>query len=158
MAESTPKSRWFTLKERKEILDIFKLNYENGIKTNCADIARRYNVSRSTILGMRNVGRQHWENKIDEAEVSSAFDKRKKSANIYSLEEIVYEWFKQKRCAGLPITCAILKEKALLMKEKMNVDIEFKASNGWLCNFLKRFNNRLMSMQGENSQQILRAL
>lgn len=65
------------------------------------------------------------------------------------LEKVLYEWFKQKRAAGQPVTSVILQEKALLINEKIKSDPKFKASRGWLTNFNKRYNIRSCTMQGE---------
>lgn len=84
MAESSYK--WINLQERKEVLEIFTLNDAKGIVTNCAEIARKYNVSRTTISRMRNIHRRRWENSLDSSD-SDITSKRKKISKILNLED-----------------------------------------------------------------------
>ncbi|XP_051171030.1 jerky protein homolog-like [Leptopilina boulardi] len=141
MSEKSQKYKWLSLEDRQEILESFKLHEEKGIKINYAEIARKYNVTRSTIFRMRNISRLQLDNTVHE--------KRKKMSKISILEDVLYEWFKQKRVAGQMITSPILQEKALLINKEMDADPEFKASKGWLTNFKNRYNIRSITMQGE---------
>ncbi|XP_051156820.1 jerky protein homolog-like isoform X1 [Leptopilina boulardi] len=149
MAEYAGKYRWLNLQERKEILEIFKANDEKRIKSNCSEIARNYNVSNTTILRMKKGRRQHWESTMDKEDNSIVFGKRRKASKISILEEVLYEWFKQKRAAGQSITGTQLQEMALSINRKLNINPEFRASKGWLNNFKERYNIRSLTMSAE---------
>ena len=61
----------------------------------------------------------------------------------------MYEWIKQKRGLGICISGPIIKEKALYFNEELKGPVSFKASEGWLEKFKKRFGIRQVSVQGE---------
>ncbi|XP_058808383.1 jerky protein homolog-like [Phymastichus coffea] len=61
----------------------------------------------------------------------------------------LYEWFKQQRSSGTPISGDVLKAKALELNKFVGAAADFKASNGWLEKFKKRYQIRQLSMQGD---------
>lgn len=64
-------------------------------------------------------------------------------------DKTLFEWFKQQRSSGTPISGAILKAKALELNKVVGDATDFKASNDWLDRFKKRYEIRQLSMQGE---------
>lgn len=72
-----------------------------------------------------------------------------KKAKTEKLDEAVYLWFKQQRAQGIPISGNILKEKALLLSQKLNENESFSASQGWLDKFKKRHGIRQLAIAGE---------
>ncbi len=75
--------------------------------------------------------------------------KTMKSAENEKLEEAVYVWFIQCRSKGDPISGPMVREKALLMNEKLGGAKDFKASHGWLHKFKSRHGIRELDVQGE---------
>jgi len=69
-----------------------------------------------------------------------------KKAKTEKLDEAVYLWFKQQRTQGIPISGNILKEKALLLSQKLNENESFSASQGWLEKFKKRHGIRQLAI------------
>ncbi|XP_058801942.1 tigger transposable element-derived protein 2-like [Phymastichus coffea] len=59
----------------------------------------------------------------------------------------LYEWFKQQ--SGTPISGDVLKAKALELNKFVGEAADFKASNGWLEKFKKRYQIWQLSMQGD---------
>lgn len=72
----------------------------------------------------------------------------KKPANE-ALDNALYLWFIQKRSEGIPLSGPIVAEKALQFNTKLNGDVTFKASNGWLDNFKHRHGIRELNIEGE---------
>ncbi|XP_033215441.1 tigger transposable element-derived protein 2-like [Belonocnema kinseyi] len=65
--------------------------------------------------------------------------KSSKTTDNAVLEAALIEWFKQAKDRGDPVSGPIIREKALILNEKLNGPKTFKASNGWLDRFKKRF-------------------
>ena len=71
-------------------------------------------------------------------------------ADDSELDKAVYAWFQYKRMEGMPITGAILCEKAVWFNEKMNgEDTKFTVSSKWQWWFRGRHGIRSLSVQGE---------
>lgn len=66
------------------------------------------------------------------------------------LDAAVIEWFQQVRDRGDPVSGQLIREKALILNEKLNGSQDFKASSGWLVKFKKRYNIRSVDMKGES--------
>ncbi|CAF0861296.1 unnamed protein product [Brachionus calyciflorus] len=74
---------------------------------------------------------------------------------FYLVEEAVYKWRLSALSAHFPISYAVLKEKSLFFYDKIkerNIEIreKFEASDGWICNFLSRFNLSSKNYHGES--------
>ena len=97
---------------------------------NCKDIAEIFNIgktSAATIVKNEEKLRKDY----------ASFEgnrKRIRQGKFYKLNEAVYLWYT--KCCNLYPTGALIREEALLMKEKMietNPELDgFHASNGWL--------------------------
>ncbi|XP_033222223.1 tigger transposable element-derived protein 2-like [Belonocnema kinseyi] len=77
----------------------------------------------------------------------------KKSAKTSSdvlLDAAVLEWFMQARDRGDPVSGPIIQEKARVLDEKINGSQTFKASNGWLYGFNRRYGIRLKGEKSSN--------
>ncbi|XP_033227960.1 jerky protein homolog-like isoform X1 [Belonocnema kinseyi] len=74
--------------------------------------------------------------------------KSAKTSDNMVLEDALMEWFKIARDKGDPMSGPIMQEKARIFNEKLNGSQTFKASNGWLERFKKRYGIKL---KGEKS-------
>lgn len=85
-----------------------------------------------------------------ESIASCSSRKTLKTSRMVELDRAVYQWFKQKRAEGLPISGPMISEKALWFYEELKIDEPFSASQGWLSNFKKRYGIRQLEIQGES--------
>ena len=76
---------------------------------------------------------------------------RNKMAKYPLLEKALIEWMKNMRSKNMPIDGNVLKAKAQAFAEKLNVNEEFKASDGWLQNFKTRNGLIFKKLCGESS-------
>jgi hypothetical protein len=67
-----------------------------------------------------------------------------------TVDSRIFEWFCQARARNLPITGEQVKAKALLVANSLNPDKAFKASNGWLDRFKKRYQISCKVLSGES--------
>ena len=61
-----------------------------------------------------------------------------KTAEEPKLDFAIYEWFRQERFKGTPISGIMVKEKAKIFHSKLNINSKCVYSEGWLHNFKKR--------------------
>lgn len=69
-----------------------------------------------------------------------------KSAN---LDAVLYEWFRQRRSEGIPITGPLLREKAQELHVQLGITEQCHYSKGWLSRFKKRHGIRYLKACGE---------
>ena len=55
------------------------------------------------------------------------------------MNQLVFDFFHQARAKGIPITGGLLKAKAVEYASSLNIE-GFKASNGWLGSWKRRYN------------------
>ncbi|XP_069684553.1 tigger transposable element-derived protein 4-like [Periplaneta americana] len=80
------------------------------------------------------------------------FPRRKRRQRHENVNNFVWEWFKEARTKGLPLSGPILQEKAREFAAFFNVD-KFNASNGWLDSFKKRHNIVFRDILGESEAE-----
>ncbi|XP_033222474.1 tigger transposable element-derived protein 2-like isoform X2 [Belonocnema kinseyi] len=76
--------------------------------------------------------------------------KSSRTSSDVRLDAAIFEWFKQARDRGDPLSGPIIQEKARILDEKLNGSQTFKASNGWLYAFQKRYGVRLKGEKTSN--------
>ena len=64
------------------------------------------------------------------------------------VNELVWKWFKIARSKNIPIAGRLVQEKALIFSEERNDD-GFKAANGWLEAWRKRYSVKSCVLSGE---------
>jgi len=69
----------------------------------------------------------------------NAHCKRARLSQLKNVDEAMYEWYQKARSKNIPVTGPMLQEKAKRATEELG-DAAFKASNGWLDRFKKRYN------------------
>jgi len=97
------------------------------------EVARECKIPESTLRG--------WKRKFEEEGVLPKAKKKaigggQKPLMPPSVEEKLVEWIHERREAGVAITTYLVRGKAL----ELFHDDNFKASDGWCCNFQKRWN------------------
>ncbi|XP_028658938.1 jerky protein homolog-like [Erpetoichthys calabaricus] len=75
--------------------------------------------------------------------------KTTKGSKFDDLDRAVFEWSKQKRAEGCPVSGPLLLEKAKWFHCKMKIPEPFAASQGWLQCFKSRHGIRQLDIQGE---------
>lgn len=119
---------------------------ENGMKK--VDLARKYSVSEGAI-------RKILKNKdkfLQRHEVTPNLSRRKfKTAQYPELENELFRFVSCLRVANVPCPPSIIQVQAKEIANKLNI-LDFKASNGWLENFLKRFNLKTINLFGEGGE------
>ena len=130
-----------TIDEKVDILQLFEAS-------SLTAIAWKYNVGRSTISDIRRNKEKILLYKKDMVEMGmSRPAKVMRVADDSELDKAVYVWFQQKRMEGMPITGAMLCEKAVWFNKKMNgEDTKFTASSGWQRRFCGRHGIRGLSV------------
>lgn len=122
---------------KKEILE----KLENGESP--AEIARMYNVGRSTISGFK-------QQKVQiENYCGSSIKKTLMEPKNKEVDSAIHEWFVQVRGIGMPISGLMLCEKALECNKLLNGNPNFKGSSSWLAKFKLRHGIRTLDISGE---------
>ena len=98
-----------------------------------AELAKRFSCAQSTISKITKskdaLLKEAEENKLTTR-------KRKRASKDDDVDAALYTWFVNARARDVPITSAILEEKANLFASVLEKD--FKAKNGWLCRWKTR--------------------
>jgi hypothetical protein len=103
--------------------------FERG--ENATELAQIHGVGRSTITDIKN-RKCEIESYIQYANSSDASIRKKSLINPKNkiVDDVVFQWFRQKRDRDIPISGSMLCEKALELNERLKGDPNFKASNG----------------------------
>lgn len=118
-------------------------------KTPRSDICKRFNLAKSSLSAILKD-----REKIYDALASGNFSpktKRMRTAKFEDIEILVFEWHQRVRSSSVAISGDMIKEKALSIAQDFEIS-EFKASEGWLSKFLKRFNLTSQAVCGELSK------
>ncbi|KAL4104008.1 hypothetical protein QTP88_019321 [Uroleucon formosanum] len=73
-----------------------------------------------------------------------------KKSSLSDMESALFEWFKEKRIEGIPISGPMVYEKAKWFHEHLKIEETFNASQGWLFRFKTRQGIRQLDIQGES--------
>ena len=126
---------------------------ENNTKKTHLEIANNFSCLWKTNIVRRTVGdiiaqKEKWSEESDKA----AGKKRKlnREARHNDMEKALYEWIINARAKNVPLTDAIIREKAQFFGEKIDVR-DFAYSNGWLHRFKSRFALKSTVIPGESA-------
>lgn len=136
---TSPRShKCLTILEEKKIIDIAE---SGGTKK---DIAKQFGILPSTLSNiLKNKDRTLGLNVSDGK-------KRFRKCKFPQLEECLVKWFAQCREKNIPMSGAMLKEKALSFALSLGI-VGFSASEGWLANFKKRHDIVYKKLCGESA-------
>lgn len=142
MSSAKRKHVTLTLEKKCEILK----RLEKGEKI--AHLSKEFNIGRATIHDIKQN-----KNKIEDffktTESSSSERKTLRKGEFPQVEDALYAWFVQERNRHSPISGEILKEKARFFYNRILEKEDFRASDGWLDKFKRRFGIRLLTLTGE---------
>uniref|UniRef100_A0A2A4K1H2 HTH CENPB-type domain-containing protein n=1 Tax=Heliothis virescens TaxID=7102 RepID=A0A2A4K1H2_HELVI len=115
---------------------------------NMCKLAKEYGVGRATLYDIKKK-RQKIVDLVKTMESGPGKRKTLKVGNCPKMENALYMWFTQRRYNCTPISGEILKAKAIEFYQKITHKDDFRASDGWLDKFKKRFGIRLLTISGE---------
>ena len=125
--------RALRIKERLDIIEEIKSN--PGISQK--DIAKKFHLAPSTICKILQQESEF--PKESEKENPNLKRQRNRKEAISGLSEILLKWFTSARNLGIPLSGPLIKEKACSIAASLG-NSKFKASNGFLWKWLKRYN------------------
>ncbi|XP_015364238.1 PREDICTED: tigger transposable element-derived protein 2-like [Diuraphis noxia] len=73
-----------------------------------------------------------------------------KKSSLSNMGSALFEWFKQKRIEGIPISGPMVCEKAKWFHEHLKIEKTFNASQGWLFRFKTSHGIRQLDIQGKS--------
>ena len=141
------KRKVLTVDEKLEIVSLLNNNHS------LATIASKYRIGKSTVSDIKQDRQKLLDFKKQTLDVGMyRHPKTMRLGNSAILDEAIYLGFKQKRMDGIPVTGAILCEKAIQLSKKLfGEGYKFVASEGWKWRFCDRHGIRSISSQGEKS-------
>ncbi|XP_064413472.1 jerky protein homolog [Latimeria chalumnae] len=113
-------------------------------------LRKDYGVGQSTIYDLRGQ-----KDKIikfyAESESVKGMAKRKtlRGPQSSDLDNVLYEWFQQRRCQGVPVSGPMLIEKAKAYHSEMEIEGDCDYSSGWLQRFKNCHGIRHLKVSGE---------
>ena len=138
------KKTFLTLAEKMKVIELHNRGQSLAV------IAEKLHVGKTQIhsaIQSKQLLLQQWQ---QGAAAGSKVMKTRISA-YQSINEATYSWFLTARQRNLPITGALLKQKAKEIAQSHGMDY-FCASNGWLFKFQKRHNISSRSLSGESAE------
>ena len=121
---------------------------EASPKPTQAHLSCQFSIGRSTvgdILRKKRLYEEAWE-----GNVYSKRQRLSKTTNAETVNEKLYAFFNQARAKNIPLSGPILQSKALQLAEELDVE-DFRASNGWLYAWKKRYNIKQFKISGESA-------
>ena len=112
-----------------------------------SQIAAKYGISKSTLsTWLKN------KDKVYEATTKGSNSKRQRLrlGTFANLDQTMFKWLLVVRSRDVAVLALVFKTKATEFAEKMNVE-NFKASDGWLDRWYKRFNVSFKTFSGESN-------
>jgi predicted transcriptional regulator len=106
--------------------------------------AKEYGISQSAVCKILKNKFNIYCNSASSSNIKKNLSRGKNDA----LEETLYEWYLQRKTAGLPISGPLLRSKAEELANSFTCSAEagFKFSNGWLDGFKRRYDIRFTNI------------
>ena len=106
--------------------------------------AKEYGISQSAVCKILKNKFNIYCNSASSSNIKKNLSRGKNDA----LEETLYEWYLQRKTAGLPISGPLLRSKAEELANSFTCSAEagFKFSNGWLEGFKRRYDIRFTNI------------
>ena len=152
MAENSKPKRKKVVLTIDDKIDILQL-LNSG--TSYTIISDKYGIGRSTVADIKKSASklEAFKKKMVDMGFKKASAKTMKIGDYEKLDEAVYIWFRQQRELNIPVSGAILQEKARILFERLYPDStkEFIASTGFQWRFSKRHGLKNLAIQGEQA-------
>ncbi|KAG7160673.1 Tigger transposable element-derived protein 7-like 27, partial [Homarus americanus] len=156
MSKVTPqKGKRVRLSVEKKLEIVEKL--EKG--TSVSSIMAEYAISRTQVYDIRATKKNlrdyslKTETCVTTKEKKSALSiKSIKKPKFSTIDEAVYDWYREQRAEGVPVRGIELQAVAMRIASILNIE-GFQASGGWLQKFSARHNISNQPIGGENSAQ-----
>lgn len=120
-----------SIEEKYKLLKDIK----SGIRNK--DVAEKYGIPKNTVSTIVKNEKSILE--AMENRTSCSKIKRLKKGMYEDLDKAVFDWFTSARAQNLPVSGAIVKQKALGFSNRLGNCPNFKASTGWLDNWKRRY-------------------
>ena len=120
-----------------------KLDILNALEkeTKVREIVAKYKIGSSTVYDIKKAKNElrNFQSQQNIAAGAEHFAKRKRlvTGRMKTIDESVYEWYKQQRSVGVPIRGTDFQDAANRFAKHLNIQ-NFTASNGWLFRFRSR--------------------
>ncbi|CRL04460.1 CLUMA_CG017543, isoform A [Clunio marinus] len=129
MSQINEKRRTISIKDKLKVIEKAKCGESR------ANLMKEFNIGSSTLSAIikyqKSIELKARENPL------CLESKRMKPAKFQRVDEALMVWVRQMRTGKFRLTGRIIKQKALEFAESMGI-VDFKASEGWLCNFQRR--------------------
>ena len=110
------------------------------------DVAAKYNVPKNTL----STWVKNKEKLLSSLEKGSNVKRQKlRTGNFELVDKAILKWFKSMRSQNVPLSAAIIQEKAIAFSKEFNVE-NFQASDGWLRRWKERNNITFKTVSGES--------
>lgn len=127
--------------EKKKAICLFSKNNPAMTKN---EIGERFSLPRTTVRDILSQTK-----KYENCTVGKS--KRQRVGKFSQLEDALFNWFTQKRASNIIITDDLLREKAKVLGELLEIPNDFMYSNGWLQRFKTRFHISQRRLYGESA-------
>ena len=144
MATRKRSHKELTLKRRIKLIE----EAESKPKPTQEDLAKRFGIGRSTVSDILRKHLIYWQSW--EENRSCKRQRLSKETDLSSLNQLVYDFFRQARAKGIVITGRLLQAKAADYATSLNIE-GFKASNGWLGCWKGRYDVKQFKRCGEGA-------
>ena len=132
---------------KKSIKDKYSALTEVEDGNTKSQVAAKYCIPKNTLsTWLKN------KDKIFEATKKGSNSKRQRlrQGTFANLDQAMFKWLLVVRSRDVAVSALVFKTKAIEFAEKMNVE-NFKASDGWLDRWKKRFNVSFKTVSGESN-------
>ena len=110
------------------------------------DVAAKYNVPKNTL----STWVKNKEKLLDSLEKGTNVKQQKlRTSNFELVDKVVLNWFKNMRSQNIPLSAAMIQEKAIAFAKELNVE-NFQSSDGWLRCWKERNHITLKTVSGES--------
>ncbi|GJQ73224.1 hypothetical protein Trydic_g13603 [Trypoxylus dichotomus] len=115
------------------------------------DLAKYYGLGRATIYDVKQ-NREKIEAFMRNTEFNFCARRTLKYGEFPQVEEALFQWITHQRDKNVPLSGDLIQEKAKFYYKQIMKKDDFKASNGWLDKFKKRYGIRLSNCTREEKK------
>ena len=141
MATAKRKRRDLTVSQQVKVIEYKTENPNASVRA----IATKFDCGKTQIYAILAKRQEILD---DYSRNKNALSKRARSSQSMHIDEVMHQWYRMARIKNIPVTGPMLQEKARRASEELG-DSDFKASNGWLDRFKRRYNIKSKVISGE---------